>query len=54
MPTIGPLLLEAIQTEDVYIGGFVILMLGILTIVGVLISDIMLVIIDPRIKMWDQ
>ncbi len=40
--------------EDVYTSGFVILMLGILTIVGVLISDIMLVVVDPRIRMWDQ
>ena len=54
LPTVGPLMLEAIQTQDVYIGGFVIMMLGILTIVGVLISDLMLVIVDPRIKMWDQ
>jgi len=54
LPTLGPLLLEAIMMEDVFLAGFVILMLGILTIVGVLISDIMLVVVDPRIKMWDQ
>ena len=54
LPTLGPLLLESIMMEDVYTAGFVILMLGILTIIGVLISDIMLVIVDPRIKMWDQ
>ena len=54
LPTVGPLLLEAINTEDVYVGGFVIMMLGILTVVGVLISDLMLVFVDPRIRMWDQ
>ena len=54
LPTLGPLLLESIMMEDVYTAGFVILMLGILTIIGVLISDIMLVVVDPRIKMWDQ
>ena len=54
LPTLGPLLLEAIMMEDVFLAGFVILMLGILTIVGVLISDIMLVVVDPRIKMWNQ
>jgi peptide/nickel transport system permease protein len=52
LPTVGPLLLNAIRLEDQMIGGFIILMLGILTVVGVLISDIMLVIVDPRIKMW--
>ena len=29
-------------------------MLGILTIIGVLVSDIMLAIIDPRIRMWEE
>ncbi len=54
LPTLGPILLESIRGQDVYAGGFIILMLGILTIVGVLISDIMLAIIDPRIRMWDS
>ena len=53
LPTLGPILLESIQGQDVYAGGFIVLMLGILTIVGVLISDILLAIIDPRIRMWD-
>ena len=53
LPTLGPILLESIKGQDVYAGGFIVLMLGILTIVGVLISDIMLAIIDPRIRMWD-
>ena len=52
LPTLGPILLESIQGQDVYAGGFIVLMLGILTIVGVLISDILLAIIDPRIRMW--
>ena len=54
LPTLGPILLESIQGQDVYAGGFIVLMLGILTIVGVLISDILLAIIDPRIRMWDS
>ena len=52
LPTLGPLLLRATLMQDVYTAGFAILMMGVLTIIGVLISDIMLVIVDPRIKMW--
>ena len=52
LPTIGPLLLQAVQRQDTYTGGFLILLLGLLTVIGVLISDIMLVIVDPRIRMW--
>ena len=37
--------------EDVYLAGVIILMMGILTVVGTLISDIMLVVADPRIKL---
>ena len=52
LPTLGPILLDATLYQDVYTAGFAILMMGILTIIGVLLSDIMLVIVDPRIKMW--
>ena len=44
------MLLTAIQDEDVYLAGFVILMLGTLTVLGTLISDILLAVVDPRIK----
>ena len=47
LPTIGPVLLTAIQDEDIYLAGFVILMLGTLTVVGTLISDILLAIGGP-------
>ena len=50
LPTLGPLLLEAIITEDVFLAGFIILMAGILTVVGTLVSDILLAVVDPRIK----
>ena len=50
LPTIGPLLLTAILSEDSFTAGFIILMLGILTVVGTLISDILLAVVDPRIK----
>ena len=50
LPTLGPLLLEAIITEDVFLAGFIILMVGVLTVVGTLVSDILLAVADPRIK----
>ena len=51
LPTLGPVLLTAIQKEDTYLAGSIILMLGALTVVGVLISDLLLVVVDPRIKL---
>ena len=50
LPPLGPVLLDAIQQEDTYTAGPIILMLGILTVIGTLISDILLAIVDPRIK----
>ena len=54
LPTLGPLLLSSIRGQDVYACGFIVLMLGVLTVIGVLVSDIMLAIIDPRIRMWEE
>ena len=51
LPTLGPVLLEAIQTEDTNMAGTIILLLGTLTVIGVLISDLLLVVVDPRIKL---
>jgi peptide/nickel transport system permease protein len=50
LPTIGPVLLTAIIDEDIYLAGFVVLMLGLLTVIGTLISDILLAVVDPRVK----
>ncbi len=50
LPTLGPVLLTAVRGEDTYTAGFIILMLGMLTVVGTLFSDILLVIVDPRIR----
>lgn len=54
LPTLGPVLLGAIQQEDTYTAGPIILMLGILTVIGTLISDILLAVVDPRIKYVDN
>ena len=50
IPTTGPLLLEALMTQDMYLAGSMILILSTLTIVGTLISDLLLAYIDPRIR----
>ena len=54
LPTLGPILLRAIQLQDPYTAGFIILMLGTLTVIGTLISDVLLAIVDPRIKIAGQ
>ena len=51
LPTLGPVLLVALQKEDTVASGSIILMLGALTVGGVLISDLLLVVVDPRIKL---
>jgi len=50
IPTIGPLLLEALMSQDMYLAGSMILILSSLTVIGTLISDILLAYIDPRIR----
>ena len=50
LPMHGPLLLRALQSQDMYLAGAFILIIAALTIVGVLISDLVLAWIDPRIR----
>jgi peptide/nickel transport system permease protein len=50
LPTAGPLLLRALQSQDMYLAGSFTLLLASLTIIGTLISDILLVLVDPRIR----
>lgn len=50
LPTTGPLLLRSLQSEDMYLAGSIILILSILTIIGTLLSDILLAWLDPRIR----
>jgi peptide/nickel transport system permease protein len=50
LPTVGPLLLNALTSKDTYVAGAVILLIGSLTILGTLISDILLAWLDPRIR----
>ena len=50
LPTVGPVFLYALNDEDVHTAGFIVLLLGMLTVVGTLVSDILLAVVDPRIK----
>lgn len=50
LPTTGPLLLEALRNQDMYLAGSFIMLLSLLTIAGTLISDILLAWLDPRIQ----
>ena len=51
LPTVGPLLLKALQSQDMYMAGSIVLILTALTLVGTLLSDIVLGFMDPRIRM---
>jgi peptide/nickel transport system permease protein len=51
LPTLGPILLTSLLGQDLYLGAAIVLMLGLLTVIGTLISDLLLVLLDPRIKL---
>ncbi len=51
LQTTGPMLLRALTSQDMYLAGSFILLLSTLTVIGTLISDILLAIVDPRIRL---
>jgi peptide/nickel transport system permease protein len=51
LPTVGPLLLRALVAQDMFLAGTIVLLLGVMTVVGTLISDLLLMWIDPRIRL---
>jgi peptide/nickel transport system permease protein len=51
LETTGPLLLRALKSQDMYLAGSFLMFLAFLTVIGVLISDIALAILDPRIRL---
>lgn len=51
LPTVGPLLLRALISQDMFMAGSILLILTTLTLIGTLISDLMLAALDPRIRM---
>jgi peptide/nickel transport system permease protein len=51
LPTVGPLLLKALIAQDMFLAGTIVLLLGVMTVIGTLVSDVLLVWIDPRIRL---
>jgi peptide/nickel transport system permease protein len=51
LPTVGPLLLQALVAQDMFLAGTIVLLLGVLTVIGTLISDLLLMWIEPRIRL---
>jgi peptide/nickel transport system permease protein len=51
LETTGPMLIRALQSQDMYLAGSFLMFLAVLTVVGVLISDIALALLDPRIRL---
>ncbi|MFL6121669.1 ABC transporter permease [Actinophytocola sp.] len=50
LPTVGPLLLRALQAQDMFLAGAIVLLLGVMTVIGTLVSDLVLMWLDPRIR----
>ena len=50
LPTIGPLQIRALMAQDMYLAGDILLLQSLMVIVGTIISDILLAVIDPRIR----
>jgi peptide/nickel transport system permease protein len=50
LPITGPILLEALRSQDMYLAGSFLMFLSFLTVVGVFISDVALALLDPRIR----
>ncbi len=51
LPTVGPLLLKALVATDLFLAGAIVLLLGVLTVIGTFVSDLLLMWIDPRVRM---
>jgi peptide/nickel transport system permease protein len=51
LPTVGPVLLRSLVAQDVYLAGTIVLLLGIMTVIGTFVSDLLLMWVDPRIRL---
>ncbi|MBO6757665.1 MAG: ABC transporter permease [Roseibium sp.] len=51
LPTVGPVLLSSLQSQDQFLAGFILLFVAVLTLIGMLISDLLLAVLDPRIRL---
>jgi peptide/nickel transport system permease protein len=51
LPTVGPILLAALKSQDQFLAGFILMFVALLTVVGMLVSDLLLAWLDPRIRL---
>jgi ABC-type dipeptide/oligopeptide/nickel transport system permease component len=51
LPMVGPTLVDALVAEDVYLAGSLLMLLSLLGVVGTLVSDLLLLWLDPRIRL---
>jgi len=50
LPMVGPVLLNSLLNQDMFLAGSIVLLLSALTVIGTLLSDLLLMVIDPRIR----
>ncbi len=50
LQTIGPALLTALKSQDQFLAGFILLFVALLTLIGTMVSDVLLMLLDPRIR----
>ncbi|MEZ4864729.1 MAG: ABC transporter permease [Caldilineaceae bacterium] len=51
LPTVGPILLRSLLSQDMFLAGSIILLIGLMTVIGTFLSDLLLIWADPRIKL---
>jgi peptide/nickel transport system permease protein len=54
LPTTGPMLLDSLRSQDMYLAGSFLMFLALLTVVGIFISDLALALLDPRIRLGGE
>lgn len=50
LPTVGPLLVKSLVAKDMFLAGTIVLLLGVLTVIGTFISDLVLMWVEPRLR----
>ena len=51
LPTTGPMLLQSLRTQDMYLAGSFLMFMAFMTVIGVFVSDLALAMLDPRIRL---
>jgi peptide/nickel transport system permease protein len=54
LPTVGPVLLNALIGQDMFLAGTIVLLIGTFTVIGMLVSDFLLMLLDPRIRLFGR